>query len=60
MATATATVKVQGITFQTITLSSDGSYNFTEIMQAVNTAIAENRLTVNASQPIGVSVQPIA
>jgi hypothetical protein len=57
---AQATVKVQGITFQTITLSGDGSYNFTEIMQAVNTAIAENRLTVNASQPIGVSVQPIA
>jgi len=57
---AQATVKVQGITFQTITLSNDGSYNFTEIMQAVNTAIAENRLTVNASQPIGVSVQPIA
>jgi hypothetical protein len=57
---AQATVKVQGITFQTITLNSDGSYDFTEIMRSVNTAIAENRLTVNASQPIGVSVQPIA
>lgn len=57
---AQATVKVQGTTFQTITLNSDGSYDFTEIMRSVNTAIAENRLTVNASQPIGVSVQPIA